>query len=150
MLKTTATKLFASANADSTNVIKRAKEQKARLASAKVEMTFMLKVLRTVLSGDDHVSIVNGCEKPILYIHMRGLDSFKSDRIMKALQVLSAFGEIKRTEDFANIVNRDYKYTMGTYDAMLCAYVREDSPTCRKIAVGTETQTVVKYEIQCD
>ena len=150
MIKTTATKLFAEANSDSTNAIKRAKEQKARLASAKSEMTFMFKILRSVLLPRDGVSIANGIERPTLYIHMSGLDSFKSERLTRTLQVLEAFGTSVGTKDWAGIVNRDFKYAMGKYDVTLCAYVREDSPTCRKIAVGSETQTVVKYEIQCD
>ena len=150
MLKTTATKLFASANADSTNAIKRAKEQKARLMLAKTDMTLMFRVLRSVLNPYDNVSIANGLEKPTLYIHMSNLESFKSERITRVLQVLEAFGTSVGTKDWASIVNRDFKYAMGKYDVTLCAYVREDSPTCRKVAVGSETQTVVKYEIQCD
>jgi hypothetical protein len=66
------------------------------------------------------------------------------------LQVLEAFGESEGTDDWANAVNRDFKYDMGKYGVVLCAYVRDDSPTCRKIAVGSDTHTVIKYEIQCD
>lgn len=150
MLKTTATKLFAQANSDSTNAIKRAKEQKARLMSAKADMTLFINVLRPFLNPHESVGIANGLEKPTLYIHMSNLDSFKSERITRVLQVLEAFGTSVGTKDWASIVNRDFKYAMGKYDVTLCAYVRDDSPTCRKIAVGSETQTVVKYEIQCD
>jgi hypothetical protein len=150
MLKTTATKLFASANSDSTHAIKRAKEQKARLMTAKADMTLLINVLRPVLNPNEAVGIANGFEKPVIYIHMSGLDSFKSERITRVLQVLEAFGTSTGTKDWASIVNRDYKYTMGKFDVTLCAYVRDDSPSCRKIAVGSETQTVVKYEIQCD
>ena len=62
MIKTTATKLFAQANIDTTNAIKRAKEQKARLMSAKTDMTLMFRVLRSVLNPYDNVSIANGLE----------------------------------------------------------------------------------------
>ena len=150
MIKTTATKLFAQANIDTTYAIKRAKQQKVRLASIKADLKLFINVLRPVLNDNDHMSIVNGSDKPVLYINMRDLDSFKTGRVIDTLKVLEAFGTADKTEDWASLVNRDYHYSMGKYDVRLCAYVREDSPTCRKVVVGSETQTVVKYEIQCD
>ena len=150
MYKTTATKLFASANSDLTHTIKRAKDQRSNLKSAKADMTLVINVLRPVLKPQDNVGIVSDFDKPTIYIHMSGLDSFKSERITRVLQVLEAFGTSTGTKDWASIVNRDYKYTMGKFNVTLCAYVRADSPTCRKVAIGSETQTVVKYEIQCD
>jgi hypothetical protein len=150
MKKTSVAKLFANANADLSHTIIRAKAQKARLANIKDDMKPFINTMREMLNDSDLMHIVSGYEKPVVYLNIRNLESFKTGRIVQILQVLEAFGTADSTTDYAGIVNRDYKYNMGKYDVTLCAYVREDSPTCRKVAVGTEVQTVVKYEIQCD
>ena len=150
MYKTTASKMFANANRDINASINRAKQQKARLVEVKADMKFFINIVRPLLDQYDVTHIVNGHDKPMLYINMRQLDSFKTGRITKVLQVLEAFGLAEGTDDWASAVNRDFKYDMDKYGVVLCAYVRDDSPSCRKIAVGSETQTVVKYEIQCD
>jgi len=150
MYKTTASKMFANANRDFASAIRRAKEQKAQLAYAKDDLKVFINIVRPLLDARDVTHIISGSDKPVLYINMRNLESFKTGRIVKVLQVMEAFGASRRTEDWADIVNRDFKYDMGKYDVTLCAYVREDSPTCRKVAVGSEVKTVVTYEIQCD
>ena len=150
MYKTTASKLFANANRDNNETIARIKRQKVQLVTAKESMLPFINVMRSLLKDSDHMSISNGYEKPSIYMHVRGLDSFKSGRIVGMLQALEAFGTAKGTEDWASSINRDYHYDMGEYSVRFCAYVKEDSPTCRKIEVGTETQTVIKYAIQCD
>jgi uncharacterized protein YerC len=142
--------MFANANRDSNATIARVKRQKIQLADAKEGMKLLINIVRPLLDQYDVTHIVSGHDKPTLYINMRKLDSFKTGRITKVLQVLEAFGESEGTDEWASAVNRDYKYGMDKYDVVLCAYVREDSATCRKIAVGSETQVVVKYEIQCD
>jgi len=150
MLKTTATKMFANANSDSNETIARAKKQKALLANTKKDMVPFINVMRTLLVQNDHMSIINGYHRPMIYIHARGLESFKTGRIVELLQVLEAFGSAEGSEDWPSSINRDYKYAMAKFDVRLAAYVKEDSPTCRKVEVGTETQTVIKYAIQCD
>ena len=150
MYKTTATKLFANANKDSANATQRIKRQRLQLANAKANMAVFINVMRPLLGSLDHMSIVNGYDKPTIYVHARGLESFKTGRIVGMLQVLEALGTAKSTEDWASSINRDFEYTMSNYNVMFCAFVKEDSATCRKIEVGTETQTIVKYAIQCD
>ena len=150
MYKTTATKLFANANKDSAHAIQRIKRQRLQLANAKANMKVFINVMRPLLESSDHMGIVSGYEKPTIYVHARGLESFKTGRIVGMLQVLEAMGTAKSTEDWASSINRDFEYTMSNYNVMFCAFVKEDSPTCRKIEVGTEIQTIVKYAIQCD
>jgi hypothetical protein len=142
--------MFANANRDINASIARVKRQKMQLADAKADMKLFINIVRPLLDQFDVTHIVNGHDKPMLYINMRQLESFKTGRITKVLQVLEAFGSAEGTDDWAGAVNRDFKYDMNKYGVVLCAYVREDSPTCRKIAVGSDTHTVIKYEIQCD
>lgn len=150
MLKTTATQVFKNTTRDINDMMKRARQQKIQLANAKADMALFINVLRPVLSERDYLSIYMGSDKPQIVFNVRDLESFKTGRIVKILQVLEAFGEAKSTTDYAGIINRDFRYEMPKFEVMFCAYVKEDSPTCRKVAVGTETQTTVKYEIQCD
>ena len=108
MYKTTATKMFANAKRDKNETIARIKRQKVQLADAKEAMLPFVNVMRTLLKDSDHISISNGYEKPSIYMHVRGLDSFKSGRIIELLQVLEAFGSADGTEDWASSINRDY------------------------------------------
>ena len=150
MLKTTTSQVLKSANRDITDMMKRARQYKTVLANAKPDMTLLINVLRPVMQGSDYISVIMGYEKPQIVVHANGLDSFKTGRIVQILQVLEAFGTCRNTKDWASMINRDYKYDMPKFEVLFCAYVKEDSPTCRKIEVGTEVQTVIKYEIQCD
>ena len=102
------------------------------------------------MDSRDRLSIYTGFEKPQILISMRELDSFKQGRIVDVLKALEVYGECRTTRDWAESINRDYHYDMPEFTVALHAYVKEDSPTCRKVAVGTATETVVKYEIQCD
>jgi hypothetical protein len=150
MLKTTASQVFKNTARDINNTIQRGRKQKAILAECKPDMALIINVLRPLLEGQDYISIMMGVTKPQIIVYANNLESFKSGRIVKILQVLEAFGTIEKTTDWPSLINRDYKYDMPKYEVNLCAYVKEDSPTCRKIAIGSETQTVVKYAIQCD
>ena len=150
MLKTTASQVFKNATRDIADTMKRARTNKAQLANAKTDMALFINVVRPLLKESDSITILTGYSKPTMVINARGLESFKTGSILQIIQVLEAFGTATRTTDYAGVINRDFNYEMPKFEVMLCAYVREDSPTCRKIAVGTETQTVVKYEIQCD
>ena len=81
MYKTTATKMFANANRDNNETIARIKRQKVQLATAKEAMLPFINVMRSLLKDSDHMSISNGYEKPSIYMHVRGLDSFKSAQL---------------------------------------------------------------------
>jgi len=83
------------------------------------------------------------------------LEGFKDLRLETTLEGLNFIGEIERTREYASVMNRDYIFRVPFADGTsmsvtVCAYVKEDSPTCRKIVVGQEIQTVDKYEIVCD
>jgi hypothetical protein len=150
MKKPTIASVFKSANADANDTIKRAKVGKTKLANAKAKITAFIRVIRPLMDSRDRLSIYTGFEKPQILISMRELDSFKQGRIVDVLKALEVYGECRTTRDWAESINRYYHYDMPEFTVALHAYVKEDSPTCRKVAVGTATETVVKYEIQCD
>ena len=80
------------------------------------------------------------------------LDSFKCERLAKLLEYLNdkVVGD-PTTRDWPSSINRDYNFKLPDgIMVSLSAYVKDDSATCRRIVVGTETKIVEKYEIQCD
>ena len=100
----------------------------------------------------DYVSVyVSGDEIQISATIYR-LDSFKCDRLAKLLDYLNdkVVGD-PTTRDWPSSINRDYNFKLPDgITVSLSAYVKDDSATCRRIVVGTETKIVEKYEIQCD
>ena len=100
----------------------------------------------------DYVSVyVSGDEIQISATIYR-LDSFKCERLAKLLDYLNdkVVGD-PTTRDWPSSINRDYTFRLPDGIVVsLSAYVKDDSATCRRIVVGTETKVVEKYEIQCD
>jgi hypothetical protein len=124
-----------------------------KLNVLKVNRKVMGKVMRAldkIISDDYQMHLMTDGEKPKVYIMMRHLESFKDEKLMKVLSYLSETMDNMHTEDWPASVNRDYRFTSSTHSAVISAYVRDDSPTCRKVLVGTELQTVEKFEIVCD
>ena len=88
--------------------------------------------------------------KPVLYVQMYNLESFKDPKLVAILEYVSVFSDTSTSKDWAQFLNRDFKFTSLTIDIHIGAYVKDDSPTCRKVVIGTELQTVEKYKIVCD
>jgi len=124
-----------------------------RLNTIKANRKMIGKVLRSldkVLGNKDRLHLMENDNMPHVYVVMYDLESFKDERLMRILGHFSETMNDMETEDWAKSVNRDYRFKSATYSAVVSAYVRNDSPTCRKVLVGTELQTVEKYEIVCD
>lgn len=89
--------------------------------------------------------------RPKIHVSVRNADGFKDDSLAMAMTYLMTVGfEIKRTHEYAECLNRDYTFDRADMQLDLSVYVKEDSPTCRKIAIGEETIRQVKYKIECD
>ena len=83
------------------------------------------------------------------------LEGFKDLRLLTTLEGLNFIGDITRTKEYPSAMNRDYHFSIPFADGTnlsvsVCAYVKEDSPTCRKVVIGQEIQMIDKYEIVCD
>ena len=95
-------------------------------------------------------SISLSCEKPVAYVSMRRLESFKDTRLTDFLDKLVAMdGEMSST-DYASIMNRSFTCNFSDFQVYIDAYVKDDSPTCRKVVIGTRVEEVLDYEIVCD
>ena len=108
------------------------------------------RALGKLLNGRDWLGVTVNSNLPHVYIAMYDLESFKDDRLAGALGYLSETMDNMESEDWARSVNRDYRFKSSTHSVTISAYVRDDSPTCRRVLVGTELQTVEKFEIVCD
>jgi hypothetical protein len=125
----------------------------AQLNVLKVNRKLIGKVTRTLgklMSEGDWINVGVNSNLPYIYISMYDLESFKHDRLAKVLGYLSETMDNMESEDWAHSINRDYRFTSSTHGVTVSAYVRDDSPTCRKVLVGTELKTVEKFEIVCD
>ena len=132
------------------------KRDRSLLKSAKVQkrMTQLVAPLLYILGGLGNIRIEIYCGKPVVYISMFSIESFKQDELINALGYLTEITEKDNgkitTEDWAAAVNRDFRFETEDWRVCINAYVKDDSPTCRKIAVGTEVIERTKYEIVCD
>ncbi len=86
-----------------------------------------------------------------IYCHLDALESFKDARLIAIVEALESIKtKDGRTTDWPDSLNRDFRYYVDDIFVMVSAYVRDDSPTCRKVLVGTEIVQQEKWEIRCD
>jgi hypothetical protein len=86
-------------------------------------------------------------------VYMHELDSFKDDRLTTLMsRILDVVGSN------ANIVENDYaQYDYKSYRIRgsevlfeITAYVKSDSPTCKKVMTGMEIKEVPTYKFVCE
>lgn len=88
--------------------------------------------------------------KPSIEVSLNKLESFKDVQLVKLLDFFASQTEKMGTRDWANYLNRDYTFELEDVIINISAYVRSDSPTCRKVQVGVKVEEVPQYELVCD
>ena len=89
--------------------------------------------------------------KPYIEVNLNGLESFKDPQLVDLLEFFTSKTEKVSTKDWTHYaVNRDYSFELDDVIVNISAYVRSDSPTCRRVQTGIEVQEVPKYQIVCD
>jgi len=88
--------------------------------------------------------------KPSIEVSLNKLESFKDVQLVKLLDFFASHTEKMGTRDWANYLNRDYTFELEDVIINISAYVRSDSPTCRKVQVGVKIEEVAQYELVCD
>jgi hypothetical protein len=151
--------VFEAAVNDHTDTIRRAKERIAILRSNKSRIEKLFRPVNLILAGADmenksHTYVSVRYDDTLhANVTMNRLDSFKAPALQAVLEYFSEMSkpDETRTSDWAASLNRDYHFTLNNeWTVTVCAYVKSDSPTCRKVAVGTEVEETIRYEIQCD
>jgi len=89
--------------------------------------------------------------KPYIEVNLNDLESFKDQQLVDLLEFFTSKTDKVTTTDWTHrAVNRDYSFELDDVVVNICAYVRSDSPTCRRVQTGIEVQEVPKYQIVCD
>ena len=97
---------------------------------------------------DTHVSFSVWQGEPSISVYLWNLDSFKDERLTTLLERLMDHGE-PSTKEYAEALNKDFRFDLGDAKVQICAYVRTDSATCRKIQIDTKTVEQPVYKIIC-
>lgn len=146
------TQLFNAAQADFRNSIEFAKRRLRDLKANRRKLNAIGAALNVALNGEtDDVNVTyNGPES--VYVTMDRLESLKCQRLEMVLNGIINLPDAKATytNDWPDSLNRDYHFTVAGVNVTVAAYVRENSPTCRKVLIKTEMKQQDVYEIRCD
>jgi hypothetical protein len=87
-------------------------------------------------------------------IRIRDLDSFKDDNLVSLLEALDNMGLAVETKDYAGSEspNREFRYATDDYHLTVDAWVKSDSPYCKRVKTGETVRTVVDetWGIECN
>ena len=89
---------------------------------------------------------------PQITFTLFNLDGFKDQRLEAVLWYLGNLDGSRepRSHEYAQSLNRVFRFEFDGFDVRVDATVRSDSPTCRKVVVSSELVKQDKYAIQCD
>lgn len=155
-----AAQLFNDASADIVRSRRSLTNFAKQLQSARKQMMHIVKMICPEPIGDrwddKEYSITTRVDatycQPQITFYLNNLDGFKDDRLEAILWFLSTLdGEREaRSDEYAQSLNRTYRFDFGQFLVRVDATVRSDSPTCRKVLISSELVKQDKYAIQCD
>ena len=110
------------------------------------------------LTENDSIYIYTHNNNRIQFVvYMHDLDSFKDERLTSTISsAMDLIGDKVKETDFAQYEHKEYRistnniYAVEQAELQINAYVKTDSPTCRKIQIGTEIKAVPKYKFECN
>jgi hypothetical protein len=88
--------------------------------------------------------------KPTIHLTLNELDGFKDPQLIQLLEYFMQYTDKIEEREWAAYLNKDYNITCDDVNISISAYVRDGSPTCRKVAVGTKMEEITTYKIVCD
>lgn len=151
MAKSIHVRAFDRALAQARTVVKSARSDVIALTTRRKEINATGKHLASMLDKGDDMYLYMIGNKANFTVTFQDVEGFKCLKVESALWWLEMVGTVDRTRDYPDYLNREYVYVMPNGDRItLNVYVKSDSPTCRKVQIGTETVTTPKYEIRCD
>jgi phage FluMu protein Com len=86
-------------------------------------------------------------------VYMHELDSFKDDRLTTLIsRILDVTGSNVSTSenDYAQYDYKSYRFRAKDVVFEITAYIKSDSPTCKKIMTGMEMKEVPTYKFVCE
>ena len=142
---------FNSALANARDTAKRARAEIQFLSRNRKAINKVGKYLAFYVEDRDTLHVYTIGSAVYFQLTLRNLESFKCPKLEFLLIDMENNAESARdTRDFAEYLNREYYYKMDGMNICINAFVKSDSPTCRKVVIGTDTVTTPKYQIECD
>ena len=99
---------------------------------------------------DTIISFHSSWGEPTVSVIMLRLDSFKDERLTSFLDRLLDYDANPEVHEHADRLNKDYHFILKGLTVRVNAYVRSDSPTCRKVQTGTKTVEQPIFKMICD
>lgn len=135
------------AKQDSRSCLERAKKLKQASKKIKVDYSAAFKSLDLSVHS---LHVGASYYKPTIYVSLNKLDGFKDPVLEALLEFFTAKTENITTKDWPQYLNRDYNFELDDVIVGISAFVRTDSPTCRKVQTGTKVEEVPQFELVCD
>ena len=88
--------------------------------------------------------------KPTIHLTLNELDGFKDPQLIQLLEYFMQYTDKIEEREWAQYLNKDYTIICDDVVVSISAYVRDGSPTCRKVATGTKYEEITTYKIVCD
>jgi hypothetical protein len=101
-----------------------------------------------IAHDDTHVSFSVWQGEPGISVYLWNLDSFKDERLTTLLDRLLGYAD-PSVKEYAEALNKDFRFDLGDAKVQVCAYVKSNSETCRRIQIDTKTVEQPVYKIIC-
>ena len=88
--------------------------------------------------------------EPTVSVVMMRLDSFKDERLTNFMDRLLDYDANPEVHEYPDQLNKDFHFKLQGLTVRVAAYVKSDSPTCRKVQTGTKTVEQPVYQMVCD
>ena len=125
----------------------RAKDLEAQRMLIRAKFSDMLKGFNT----DKHyVGVGLSGQTPTISITLNKLESFKDTDLTNLLEFLVGKEATIKEEAWPQFHNKDYHAELDGASVVIHAYVRSDSPTCRRVQIGTQLREEPVYELHCN
>ena len=148
--------LLASAKKDIADQRQALASRAKRLKASQPKLLAFQAALRSAIDKSFAVSAAAGyCGNSSITIgiYCCGLESFKDQRLMKLLERIESLSPSKSSSvDYADYLNRDFRFEFDDVLVLVNAYVKSDSGLCRKVLKGVESRVVEQkiYEMVCE
>jgi len=125
----------------------RAKDLEAQRMLIRVKFNEMLKGFNT---NKHYINVSMSGQTPQINIVLNKLDSFKDEDLTTLLEFLIDRKADIQEEAYPQFHNKDYHADLGDARVVINAYVRSDSPTCRRVQVGSQLKEEPIWELHCN
>lgn len=146
--------------------ITKVRNTQARLRKGRAKINKLAKDLQSLLNDGNLAQVgcwtdayYDRCEV-VMYADIRGewIDSLRHPTLLALFaKIEEKIGAFDQTQDHTWMTDPTRSYTISNLQIndtlsariKITVYVAGDSPTCRKVQVGTKIESVPVYEIQC-